>query len=601
MSSRTIDFVLNAKDNASRAFDSVSSSAGGLASKALPAVKEFGKGLAIGAGIQVFDAVVGGFGSAVEGARDAARQAKLLDNQIANLGPAGKAAFGGAADFADKLSASIGKDDDDIKAVQTKLASFPSAFAKGSLGAEAMQRATTAAFDLEAIGIGAAESNIVGIGKALDNPIKGMTALSKAGVSFSEEQKVAIKQAMEQGNLAKAQSIILQGIESNAKGAAAAGVDNIEKLKVSFANLAEGAVGLVLPALQSIAGFILNTVVPAVQKFLAGFNLEGSPAMAGLQSLGATVVQMAGVVAAGFQQMWAVAGPILAQIWSIIVTQVVPAFSAFLAAAAPVAQWFISVLGPTVTKAMAAFGQIISGALKVVSGLFNVFAALLSGDWSRLWQGIQQILSGAWSIIKGLFNAGIAAVAAIFRVAIGTLTAIGNQIVAGLKSAFTAGVGILGSAAKSIGDKIMSTFRGIIGTVKGIGGDIVDGLASGIRSLAGRVTDAAAAIVNKIPLKIRQLMGISSPSKVTRGLGRSIMDGLILGMEDRDSALGKRTELTSALLEPSGGPNGFRGGYGGDVTVINVSGAIGNERFLAATIRSAQESAQRRGYGLGSA
>jgi phage-related protein len=599
MADRTIDFVLNAKDNASRAFHSVSSAAGTLASKAMPALKEFGKGLAIGAGIGAFDALVGGFGSAVNGARDAAKQAKLLDNQIKNLGPSGKAAFGSASEFAEKLSVSIGKDDDDIRAVQTKLASFPSAFAQGSLGAEAMRRATTAAFDLEAIGIGAAQSNIIGIGKALDNPIKGMTALSKAGVSFSEEQKVAIKQAMEQGDLAKAQSIILAGIESNAKGAAQAGVDNIEKLKVSMGNLAEGAVGLVLPALQSIAGFITTTVVPAVQSFLAGFNAPA--AAAGLQSLGAKVTEIGGVIIAGFTAMWAVVGPVLSQIWTIIQTQVIPAFSAFVTAAQPVVVWFANILGPTVLKVMAAVGQIISGALKIISGLFNVFAGLLSGDWRRMWQGIQQILSGAWSIIKGLFSAGLAAVKALFTTAVGALRAIADQIVNGLKSAFDAGVAKLKSSAKSIVDGIVSTIKGAISSVTGIGRDIVNGLASGIRNAAGAVMDAARSVVDKIPASIRKIMGISSPSKVTRALGRNIVDGLIQGMTDRDGALSTRAAMMTGLLEPSGGPDGFRGGYGGNVTVINVSGAIGNERFLAATLRSLQETAQRRGYGLAGA
>jgi hypothetical protein len=599
MADRTIDFVLNARDNASRAFHAVSSAAGTLASKAAPAVKEFGRGMLLGAGAQAFDAIVGGFGSAINGARDAAKQAKLLDNQIKNLGPSGKAAFSSASEFAEKLSVSIGKDDDDIRAVQTKLASFPGAFAKGSLGAEGMRRATEAAFDLEAIGIGAAATNIMGIGKALDNPIKGMTALTKQGVSFSEAQKVAIKQAMEQGNIAKAQSILLEGIESNAKGAAQAGVDNIEKLKVSMGNLAENVAGLVLPALQKIAGFITDTVVPAVQRFLAGFNSEG--AAAGLQSLGAKVTEIGGVIIAGFNAWWSVAGPIFAQLIAIIRSQVVPAFSAFVTAAQPVVVWFANVLGPTVLKVMSAVGQIISGALKVISGLFNVFAGLLSGDWSRMWQGIQQILSGAWSIIKGLFSAGIASVKALFTLAVGALTAIANQIVNGLQAAFTAGVGKLKSAAKSIVDGITSTIKGAISTVANIGRDIVNGLASGIRNAAGAVWDAARSVVDKIPLAIRKIMGISSPSKVTRALGRNIVDGLIQGMTDRDGALSTRAEMMTALLEPSGGPNGFRGGYGGDVTVINVSGAIGNERFLAATLRSMQETSHRRGYGLGNA
>lgn len=42
--------------------------------------------------------------------------------------------------------------------------------------------------------------------------------------------------------------------------------------------------------------------------------------------------------------------------------------------------------------------------LKIVRGIFEVFAGLFSGDWSRMWEGIKTIISGAWDLIKNYLS-----------------------------------------------------------------------------------------------------------------------------------------------------------------------------------------------------
>lgn len=57
------------------------------------------------------------------------------------------------------------------------------------------------------------------VGKALDDPIAGITALTRAGVKFNPEQKKLISGLVETGNQAKAQAIILRELESQFGGA----------------------------------------------------------------------------------------------------------------------------------------------------------------------------------------------------------------------------------------------------------------------------------------------------------------------------------------------------------------------------------------------
>lgn len=60
------------------------------------------------------------------------------------------------------------------------------------------------------------------VGKALNDPIKGVTALAKAGVQFSEDQKAMIKSLVETGQTAKAQQMILKELEVQFGGSALA-------------------------------------------------------------------------------------------------------------------------------------------------------------------------------------------------------------------------------------------------------------------------------------------------------------------------------------------------------------------------------------------
>jgi TP901 family phage tail tape measure protein len=48
-------------------------------------------------------------------------------------------------------------------------------------------------------------------------------------------------------------------------------------------------------------------------------------------------------------------------------------------------------------------GGIIAGVLKVVVGLIKIFAALITGDWKGLWDGVRDVVTGVWKIISAIF------------------------------------------------------------------------------------------------------------------------------------------------------------------------------------------------------
>ncbi len=90
------------------------------------------------------------------------------------------------------------------------------------IGGDTFPRATLAALDMaQALG-GDARGAAVQLGKALNDPILGVTALGRAGVQFSDSQKAVIANFVETNRLAEAQAIILKELETQVGGSAAA-------------------------------------------------------------------------------------------------------------------------------------------------------------------------------------------------------------------------------------------------------------------------------------------------------------------------------------------------------------------------------------------
>lgn len=91
------------------------------------------------------------------------------------------------------------------------------------------------------------QSAAVQVGKALNDPVKGVASLSKAGIQFTKDQRETIKVLAETGRTAEAQAIILRELETQFGGAARAARTTLggafEALKEAAGDLLEGDSG----------------------------------------------------------------------------------------------------------------------------------------------------------------------------------------------------------------------------------------------------------------------------------------------------------------------------------------------------------------------
>ena len=121
------------------------------------------------------------------------------------------------------------------------------------------------------------------LGKALNDPIKGVSALSKVGITFSAEQKTQIEQMVAQNDLLGAQKIILAEVNSQFAGSAEAfgetTAGGIAKAQNALGNFGEEIAGRVIPAINALSSFLLpvfdglagntDTVLAVVAAFVA--------------------------------------------------------------------------------------------------------------------------------------------------------------------------------------------------------------------------------------------------------------------------------------------------------------------------------------------
>jgi hypothetical protein len=197
-----------------------------------------------------------------KGAEDAEIANRKLGNVLASMGY-GEATARVSA-YAEELERTLAIDADVIKATQTKLATFKNLTASVDESGGAFDRATLAALDLAAAGFGEAETNAVQLGKALQDPIKGITALGRAGVTFTQQEKDKIRTLVESNRMLEAQDVVLSAIEEQVGGTAEAGASSFERIRLSLMQVADEIGLAVLPIIQQMAEYVSTQLVPQI-------------------------------------------------------------------------------------------------------------------------------------------------------------------------------------------------------------------------------------------------------------------------------------------------------------------------------------------------
>ena len=353
---------LSITDMASRGIDSITGKLGALNIGAL----------AVGA---AFTALTGFLVSSVKAAADAEKIQAQLGAVLKSTGGVAGMTAKSVNDLATSLSKVTPFEDDAIVSGENLLLTFT------NIGKNVFPDATKTILDMsQALGQDL-KSSAIQLGKALQDPITGITALRRVGVNFSDSQQEVIKSLVQSGKLEEAQKLILKELQTEFGGSAeAAGktfAGQLQILQNNLQNIEETVGGALLPVLTSFA----STVSDVVDRFS-----QLTP-----EEMGSTIGRFLEWLPAKFQN-WAERVD-----WKKVSQDIINGINSI--------DW--ATLGE---KIRIGFGQIMSGLGTIVSkidwvGIFaaigTAFLNLLAGLTNQgTWENVKQTWSNNWNQLK---------------------------------------------------------------------------------------------------------------------------------------------------------------------------------------------------------
>lgn len=250
-----IEIIIQAQDAASSIIEGVGSSLKGVG----------GQMTQLGTSLTLITAPIDALlGASLKAASDADTAFAQLNQVIKSTGGVAGITADAAEDLATSLSKVTRYDDEVILGGENLLFTFT------NIGKTVFPQATQAILDVSTAMGQDLKSSAVQVGKALNDPTAGLTALTRIGVTFNEQQKEQIKTMQAAGDMAGAQSIILKELQREFGGSAeAAGktfAGQIDILRTKMGNLSETIGHLLMPILQNLTNFI-SPLIDKIQKW----------------------------------------------------------------------------------------------------------------------------------------------------------------------------------------------------------------------------------------------------------------------------------------------------------------------------------------------
>jgi Prophage tail length tape measure protein len=490
-------------------------------------------------------------------------QSALAQTEAVVKSTGGAAGFTAAqlGDMASAMSASAGKSmfsDDAILGAENVLATFT------QIKGVNFTDATSAILDVsQALGQDL-QGTAIQVGKALNDPVQGISALSRVGVSFSEDQKAAIKALVETGDVAGAQQLIIAELNKEFGGSAAAAVDtyagrqavltekmNDAKQRIGDAllpvltQLTDVFVTKLLPYVdqgaQMFATFISSLPVDQIEAFMGTIATGVDSAIGGFDEFKLSIEEALETMAESETAMslanaFENIGTVLMTVGSSIATNVQPlllqlwySFNAIVDALAPVYEAMSAVFAdPAVLSALDGLVQIASLLGQVVfAGLAAYVQILADAFMTHLMPGIQTamtvistVINAVFPVVKGILESLVLYLNGDTTGAMTKLSETFSTVWENIKKVVQGGV-----------DYIVTALKTKIEEAKQLGTDIVKGIASGIDLGVSFVKEAIERVLGAALQKARDWGLIESPSrKFAAMVGEPIGQGMAQGI-----------------------------------------------------------------------
>jgi hypothetical protein len=392
------------------------------------------------------------------------------------------------ANLATNLSASAGVSlfsDDAILGAQNVLATFTNIEDLQFAGA------TEAILDMsQALGMDL-DSAAMQVGKALNDPIKGIAALSRSGVQFTADQ--------EAGNVAGAQELMLAELNTQFGGSAAAAVNTYAGQQVilqeKMAGIQQTLGEALMPLMMQFGTFMSDTLVPiladvvgGIADFINGMNESGT-ASSIFDTLRNAIAAVPGVLAlmgSGLQTVATFFQPLADAVMG-LVNIIVPAM---VSAGGAIMEYLAS-------PQVAAFIQTITTLFVTLAGTVQDILVLALNTATIAWGYLVSAFTTMWPYIQTILDTFLSSATIVIDFVTGLLTALGQLVKGDFSGAWTTLKTTVGTALTDLWGyftKLKTNLTTFFDEVKPevikLGTTMIQGIADGIKSGASWIKDA---------------------------------------------------------------------------------------------------------------
>ncbi len=519
--------------------------------------KELGKHLIEGLAVIGIAASVGEF---VKKGIEEYSAADALNAQFAagikSTGNAANLSVKGMDELAKSISGYSGQAYDSIGKTEQVLQTFTNIKNVGPN--KIFDEATTAAANMAAKLGGDASASAIQLGKALNDPVKGMAALRRVGVAFTDSQTKQVKAMVASGDTMGAQKLILGELTKEFGGAAKAAGQTlpgeINRSKVAFGELSKAVVSgimpIVAPAIGGIAD-LMNKATPSIEHFsegiaektseaaktikvalaparaaiadfVTGFKV-GTDALGSNQSVfaswGAALYGIFAQIKPAIIQFGASFGPVLHTVGAAfqallpslapLIPQVLKLEAAFspihliFTALAPVLPKLVGLLGTLAATIAGALGQALGAILPVITQVAGIFSNELSHIFVMLVPIVVQLASALGTVLSTVLSAAAPLISMLAKLVGSLLTALYPliNVVLQLVVAFAPLIVQLVQLAATILKPVIELLTAILAPVMGL----VSGLVSFL-------VPAVTAVIDVLVAVVKVLLGSSQPA-----------------------------------------------------------------------------------------
>lgn len=433
----------------------------------------------------------------------------------------------------------------------------------GNISGDVFPEAIATTLDLAAK-FGSLDQASIMLGKALNDPVAGVTALRRVGVQLSETQEEQIKNFIETGDVAAAQGVILEELGRQVGGLAEAYgttfAGSIEILKNRFGEIQEVIGRAFIPILGDLANVLVENM-PALERlgqtvatWLVEFRESGV-----VQTFADKVSDLVGKII-GLADAFVDAGLFSSEFGESLAAIFGEENQSRIFALQDAFQNFFSTLqsdglGPALRQL---WTDIMGGGVDgetILQGFVDRFSAFLERtDWSRVGDVIASVITGVVeTVLTGL------------DIVVNRID--WRPLGAALRSAFL----------EMFDSGLHDIDLAFVEWSQSVGRDIPAGIVLGLSNSFGIVISAFSNFVAMIITTVKRLFGISSPSTVFASIGQNLVAGLLGGFQGAWSGfVSTITSLVNNFVTSVGNViGGILNGSGGGGGVPVLPGTVG--------------------------